>query len=96
MNDEHRPRRPPPRKHFVKRLALHAAWGGLVVALSDVAGTIGYRVFAGYGWIDAFLNASMLLGGMGPVGDLPTRRGQGVCPPCSRSIRAWCSWPWPA
>lgn len=28
-------------------------------------------MLAGYRWIDAFLNACMLLGGMGPVGDLP-------------------------
>jgi len=35
------------------------------------AGTVGYHVIAGFSWVDSFLNASMLLGGMGPVGDLP-------------------------
>lgn len=34
-------------------------------------GMAGYMVFAGFSMIDAFLNAAMLLGGMGPVGDLP-------------------------
>jgi hypothetical protein len=33
---------------------------------------IGYRSVAGMAWVDAFLNASMLLGGMGPVGELQT------------------------
>ena len=32
---------------------------------------LGYVWTAHMGWVDAFLNASMLLGGMGPVGDLP-------------------------
>jgi hypothetical protein len=31
----------------------------------------GYHWIAHFPWIDAFVNASMLLGGMGPVGDLP-------------------------
>jgi hypothetical protein len=30
-------------------------------------GMVGYHVLEGVSWIDAFLNASMLLGGMGPV-----------------------------
>ena len=30
-------------------------------------GMLGYREFAGLEWIDAFLNASMLLSGMGPM-----------------------------
>ena len=34
----------------------------------------GYRHFEGLGWLDAFLNASMLLGGMGPV-DSPMTDG---------------------
>jgi hypothetical protein len=31
----------------------------------------GYHWIARFSWIDAFLNTCMLLGGMGPVGDLP-------------------------
>jgi hypothetical protein len=70
MNDEHRRPRAMVRAHFINRLAQNGAWAALLVALSDAGGTVGYRYF-GYRWIDAFLNASMLLGGMGPVGDLP-------------------------
>lgn len=40
----------------------------LVVSL--LIGMAGYRVFAGMSWVDAFLNAAMLLGGMGPVAEL--------------------------
>jgi len=39
-------------------------------------GTLGYHVFAGFLWIDAFLNASMILTGMGPVGELTTVPGK--------------------
>jgi hypothetical protein len=33
-------------------------------------GMVGYRLFEGMSWLDAYLNAAMLLGGMGPVGEL--------------------------
>ena len=70
MHYEHRGQRPLSRVHFFNRLAQHGAYAMLFVGISDAAGTLGYHYF-GYRWIDAFLNASMLLGGMGPVGDLP-------------------------
>jgi len=41
-----------------------------------VVGTVGYHSLAGLTWVDAFLNAAMLLGGMGPVGDIPTTAGK--------------------
>ena len=37
------------------------------VAVSLLIGMAGYAHFEGLGWRDAFLNAAMLLGGMGPV-----------------------------
>ena len=67
---EHRSLRPLPRRQFVQRLLLH---GGIVlslVALSLAIGMLGYVEFERLAPIDAFLNAAMLLGGMGPV-DLP-------------------------
>ncbi len=42
----------------------------LVVSLG--LGILGYRWFAGLGWIDSFFNASMILTGMGPVDPMPT------------------------
>ncbi len=41
-----------------------------IVAGSLAMGVIGFHFLAGIAWIDALLNASMLLGGMGPVGEL--------------------------
>jgi len=55
------------RKKFLRRMLLHGAIViGLIVA-SIALGMLGYRHFEGLSWIDAFLNTSMLLGGMGPI-----------------------------
>lgn len=48
---------------------LLAATGLITISLA--IGTAGYVHFAGYRFVDAFLNASMILGGMGPIGELP-------------------------
>ena len=63
----------PVRLYYI-RLARHAALAGLVVLVSLGAGMAGYAYFEGLGWIDAFLNSAMLLGGMGPV-DAPQTPG---------------------
>ena len=44
----------------------------VVIALSLSLGILGYHLIAGLGWVDAFLNAAMILGGMGPVDPLVT------------------------
>lgn len=41
----------------------------IVVALA--IGVLGYHYLAYFSWVDSILNASMILGGMGPVGELP-------------------------
>jgi hypothetical protein len=56
------------RAHLRTNLAVTAVI--LVVSLS--IGMLGYHLTAGLGWVDAFLNASMLLAGMGPVATLTT------------------------
>lgn len=55
------------RSAFLRRLAHHIALAGIVVLLSLGAGMAGYAYFERLAWRDAFLNAAMLLGGMGPV-----------------------------
>lgn len=61
-------REPPiPPASFARRLALHLGLAlGLVVA-SLASGMAGYMLLEHLSWVDAFLNAAMLLGGMGPV-----------------------------
>ena len=48
----------------------------MLVLISLVIGTVGFHVLSGQLWIDALLNAAMLLGGMGPVGDLGQTSGK--------------------
>ena len=61
---------PLPRAHFARRFGLHLAFAFGLVAFSLGIGMLGYAEFEHRPWIDAFLNAAMLLGGMGPV-DVP-------------------------
>jgi hypothetical protein len=61
---------------FVRRMLRQ---GGYVLAFalaSIAAGMVGFHVFASQAWIDAFLNTTMLLGGMGPVGEIRTAGGK--------------------
>ena len=62
---------PVPRRKFFAVLAKQATYAGGLIGLSLIVGMLGYHSIAHYAWIDSFLNACMLLGGMGPIGDLP-------------------------
>ncbi len=64
---EHRGKPPLSRRAFLRRVARHAVVAGLLVLGSLAAGMAGYSYFERLSWLDAFLNAAMLLGGMGPV-----------------------------
>ena len=57
----------PSRRKFGKRLLWSLLAGFLIVNISLLIGILGYHTLAGLGWVDSFLNASMILGGMGPV-----------------------------
>jgi hypothetical protein len=56
----------PPRV-FAWRLVASSAIGSALVAVSLAAGMAGYHGYEGLPWIDAFLNAAMILSGMGPL-----------------------------
>jgi hypothetical protein len=62
------------RAHFARRFAWHFAGAAALVLGSLLLGMAGYGYFEGLAWRDAFLNAAMLLGGMGPV-DAPQTDG---------------------
>ena len=55
------------RQHFRASLTWNALVGGLGLLVSLLIGMAGYHWLAPMPWLDAFVNASMLLGGMGPV-----------------------------
>ena len=52
------------------RVANHLAFALGIIAVSLGAGVLGYHNVAHFTWIDSLLNASMILAGMGPVGNL--------------------------
>ena len=56
-----------PRPRFFRRLAWSTLAGLLIVGISLGIGIWGYMRFEQLDWLDALLNAAMLLGGMGPV-----------------------------
>ncbi len=64
---EHRRQRPLPPVAFVVRLLRHFALAALLLAASLGLGIFGYEHYEHLEWHDAFENACMLLGGMGPV-----------------------------
>jgi len=57
---------------FVRRMAASLLMAGLLVAAALFLGVSGYHWIAGFSWVDSLLEASMILGGMGPVNPLPT------------------------
>ena len=65
-----------PQRAFLRRLVRFSLAALILVAFSWAIGIMGYRVFEGMSWIDATLNAAMLLGGMGPVDPLHTDAGK--------------------
>ena len=76
LHYEHRNERLLPRRQFLGRLASHGAFVIGLGAVSLLAGMAGYHWLEGLSWIDSFLNASMILGGMGPVAPLLTPAGK--------------------
>lgn len=61
---------------FVKRAIKHLLIGIAVIFVSLTIGIFGYHFIEGFSWIDSLLNASMILGGMGPVGEMHTDNGK--------------------
>jgi hypothetical protein len=61
---------------FLRRLGHSLLVGGLLIGLSLGAGMLGYRDLENLSWTDSFLNAAMILGGMGPVDPMKTEAGK--------------------
>jgi hypothetical protein len=73
---ESKTQRPLTRHLFARRLVLHTGIAIGLIAVSLAIGMTGYHCFEHLSWLDAFLNASMLLGGMGPVNAPATDAGK--------------------
>lgn len=64
------------RLHFYRRLLGHLGLAAAVLGVSLAVGMAGYMFLEGLAMDDAFLNAAMLLGGMGPVNPPLTPQGK--------------------
>jgi hypothetical protein len=64
------------RAAFALRLGRNLGLALALTGLSLVLGMLGYRQLENMSWTDAFLNAAMILGGMGPVSTLQTEAGK--------------------
>ncbi|HEU4564868.1 MAG TPA: hypothetical protein VFS05_09485 [Gemmatimonadaceae bacterium] len=62
-----RHRRLAPRRVYLAHLARNFAWGSGIIAACLAVGAVGYHATERLPWLDAVLNAAMLLGGEGPV-----------------------------
>ena len=73
------PRRYPPllpRDRYLRQVARNAAAAGALLFGSLALGIAGYHVWGGLSWLDALVNASMILTGMGPVNPIVTVPGK--------------------
>jgi hypothetical protein len=71
---ESKTRQPITRRRFIRRMLRHTVFAFVLLGFSLLIGMAGYEHFENLPWRDAFLNAAMLMGGMGPV-DAPQTDG---------------------
>ena len=64
------------RSAFAKRAIRYLGFSTVIILISLGIGVVGYHHFENMTWLDALLNASMILGGMGPVDMLHTTSGK--------------------
>jgi len=65
-----------PRRAFYVRVARSLTLALVMVLVSLSIGMAGYHFFEKLSWLDAFLNAAMILAGMGPVAAIQTTGGK--------------------
>ena len=76
MNLERRHEDLLPRRAFLARQARYSLAAATMVAASLSIGVLGYHHFGPMNWVDALLNASFILTGMGPVDPMRTVAGK--------------------
>lgn len=74
FEQHHQPLLPP--AAFFRRVVQFALLSFLLVAVSLGLGMLGYHTLEGLSWSDSYLNAAMILSGMGPVSPLQTEAGK--------------------
>jgi hypothetical protein len=61
---------------FVRRIIRNLVIGSTIMLVSLGIGMFGYSHFENMSWVDAYINATMILSGMGPVDVLHTEGGK--------------------
>lgn len=61
---------------FRSRIYRNIAAGLFIIVVAELVGMAGYAGFEGMGAVDAFVNAAMIMSGMGPVSPLATDGGK--------------------
>jgi hypothetical protein len=74
--DDPRPLPVDHRRRFYRHFVRNAAFATVLVGLSLYGGALGYHVTEHLPWLDAVLNAAMILTGMGPVDKIQTPSGK--------------------
>ena len=65
-----------PQAVFARRMLRYSLATAGIILFSLFIGILGYHYFESLSWIDSLLNASMILGGMGPVDPMKTDAGK--------------------
>jgi hypothetical protein len=65
-----------PFRRFLTRVTRHLLLGLAIILLSLGIGMVGYHHFEKMSWTDAYVNAAMILSGMGQVSTLQTEEGK--------------------
>jgi hypothetical protein len=73
---EHRSSPLLPRKEFIGRMRRCVLVSAGIAVVTLVIGMYGYHLLENMPWADSFANASMILAGMGPLGNLQTNGGK--------------------
>jgi len=65
-----------PRRKYLRHVLRSGAIAGVIILFALVVGIGGYHWLVGLPWLDSLVNASMILGGMGPVDPITTDAGK--------------------
>jgi hypothetical protein len=64
------------RRRFIRRMLIAIGLWCALTVIGLAVGIWGYATFEGMSLVDAYVNAAMILAGMGPVGELKTTAGK--------------------
>jgi hypothetical protein len=73
---EHRSQKVISRHKFAMRMVMAIGLWAALTLIGLTIGMFGYAYFEGMSVVDAYVNAAMILSGMGPIGELKTTGGK--------------------